>query len=284
MSGSTKKRLLEPRYTDGYVHVPHLREKLTNVLYGHPRIQSNRELAAELGISPATLSTWLNGTRYEDEQSIGLLNPDSIRTPFYPKFVGIWGLPRATLELEDFAAFRAAVPAFEAGRSAWDKLVRAVAEDAAVEIVVQRTRGLIDPDDEEDPSILQLDRGDAILIRVPRDRFSHGLMLLQDRSGWSCLRPNTRWQETEIVDEFLVFPRQMPDRAQRFSRLDNVGGVHRLLAILSMEPFPAIVADVLLNEPLDPSGLDSIANHLHKATMAGDGRCRMVSRRFVVRL
>src|ERR1043166_7137338 len=126
MTGSKGKRVLDPVHTDGYVHVTHLRSKL-KLLYGyHPTVDTQYKLAAALGISPATLATWLNGTRHEDARSVAPLNPDSIRARHYPRFVDLWGLPRDTLELDDLAAFTTALATFEAGRSAWDKLVRTV--------------------------------------------------------------------------------------------------------------------------------------------------------------
>ena len=282
MTDSTRKQFLGAVHTDGYVHVPQLRRKL-KLLYGYhrPLVDTQYKLAGVLGVSPATLATWLNGTRHEDARTIAPLNPDSIRASYYPQFVDIWGLPRATLELEDLAAFSAALATFQAGLTAWDKLVRAVNEDESIEIVVSRTRGLIDPDDEDDPSILRFDPQDEILIRVASGGFRHGLMLLQDRFGWSCLRPNARRKETEIGD-LLVFPHQSPGNSPRFARLDEVGGVHRVLAILAMEPFPNFVGDVLLSKPLDPGGLNTIALHFQTRLGVGTGKCRMLCRRFMV--
>src|SRR5690349_377009 len=229
-AGMTKKepgsrRELEPVHTKGYVHLPHLREKL-EWLYGyHPFVNTQYQLANELKVSPATLSTWLNGTRYTDPRTVATVNPDSIPIKHYRSFLDIWGLPGPILEIEDLAEFKNALATFEAGRGPWEKLVRAVPDDESIEIVTNVQRGLIDPEDEDDPGIVQLRAGDEILLRAAHPGARHAVMLLQDRVGWSSLRPNPRWRETEIDGE-IVFPRQGRDEAPRFARLDMVGGIH----------------------------------------------------------
>ena len=47
---------------------------------------------------------------------------------------------------------KSALATFEAGRSAWEKLVRAVPDGDYIEIIANGNRGIIDPDDEEDPA------------------------------------------------------------------------------------------------------------------------------------
>jgi hypothetical protein len=239
------KRLLEPIQTPGYVHIPHLRKKL-KWLYGHhPFVNAQRKLAQAMRVAPSTLSTWLNGTKYNDPRTVAPLNPDSIPTKRFRSFVAIWGLPQAVLEIEDLTEFKNALATFEAGRGAWEKMVRAVPDDDSIEIIANVSRGIIDPDDEEDPGIPQFNILDEIMIRVPNPGLRHGLMLLQDRFGWSCLRPNVRWKETEIGD-LLIFPRQIPTEPPRFACLDTVGAVHRVLVIFVEEALPTEVLDVLL--------------------------------------
>lgn len=280
-SDTDGRRLLEPAYTAGYVHIPHLRKKL-KLLYGyHPLIDAQYKLARTLGIAPATLATWLNGTQVRDGRTVAPLNPDSIPARRFPKFLDVWGLPQAVLEIDDFAAFKSALVTIEAGRSAWEKLVRAIADDDRIEIIANRHRGLIDPDDAEDPSFLRFERNDEILISVANPGLKHGLMLLQDRFGWSCLHPNLRSEETAVGD-VLVFPHQIDNAAPRFARFDAVGGIHRILAIFLAEPPPAGVLEILLMRPIDSGSLNHTAPVLQNLVATGPDRCRMFSRRFLV--
>jgi hypothetical protein len=275
------KRLLEPAYTPGYVHISHLRKKL-KWLYGyHPFVNAQYKLAQALHVAPATLSTWLNGMQYDDPRTVAPVNPDSIPVKHFRSFVDIWGLPQAVLEIEDLTEFKNVLATFEAGRSAWEKLVRAVPDDDRIEIIANINRGIIDPDDEEDPGILQFGAGGEILIRAANPGLRHGLMLLQDRFGWSCLRPNARWKETEIGDS-LIFPRQIANEPPRFARLDTVGGVHRVLAIFVAEPPAAGVLDILLTRPIDAGSLNHTAAVFQNMLAAGPDHCRMLSRRFLV--
>jgi hypothetical protein len=275
------KRLLEPAYTAGYVHIPHLRKKL-KWLYGyHPFIDTQYKLAQALRVAPATLSTWLNGIQYDDASTVAPVNPDSIPIKHFRNFVDIWGLPRAVLEIEDLSEFKNALATFEAGRSAWEKLVLSIPDDERIEILSNGNRGLIDPDDEDDPGILQFRRSDEILIQVANPGLPHGLMLLQDRFGWSCLRPNSRHKET-LVGDVLTFPRQTGNKARRFAHFDAVGGVHRILAIFVAEVPSAGLLDILLTRPMDVGSLNHIASTFQNMRADGPQQCRLLSRRFLV--
>jgi hypothetical protein len=275
------RRELEPINTRGYMHVPHLREKL-GWLYGyHPFIKTQYMLADELHVAPATLSTWLNGTRYTDTKTIATTNPDSIPTKHFRSFVDLWGLPAAVLEIEDMAEFRNALATFESGRSPWEKLVRSLPDDKTIDIVVNGKRGLIDPDDEEDKGIIHLRSGDGLLLRVPNPGLRHGALLMEDRLGWSCLRPNPRWIETAVRTE-LVFPRQLGDGVPRFATLDSVGGIHRIVAIFADEAFPSGVTDILMSRPMDVGGLNHTVAVFQSRLAAGPNKCRMFGRRFLV--
>jgi hypothetical protein len=275
------KRVLEPIHTPGYVHVPHLRKKL-RWLYGyHPFINAQYKLAQAMHVAPATLSTWLNGTQYDDPHTVAPANPDSIPTRHFRSFVDIWGLPQAVLEIADLTEFKNALASFEADRSAWEKLVRAVPDDDSIEVIANTNRGIVDPDDEADPGILQFDASDEILIRAANPGLPHGLMLLQDRFGWSCLRPNTRWKETKIGNYF-VFPRQIENEPLRFARLDTVGGVHRVLIIFVAGSLPGGLLEILLTRPIDVGSLNHAATVFQNMLAAGPDHCRMLSRRFLV--
>ena len=227
------KRTLEPIHTRGYKHIPHLRDKLPWLFGLHPFIKRNYELARELHVSPATLSTWLNGVRFSDARTIAPANPDSIPIEHFRSFVDLWGLPADVLDLEDLDEFRRTIEHFELGRGAWERLVRAVPDDTRIEIIVEdATRGLVDPDEEEELGIPHFNVGARIMLRVSSAGLRHGAMLEQDRSGWLSLRPNPRWTETD-VDGQMIFPRQHADGPPRFARLEGPG-LHRLLAVFTV--------------------------------------------------
>src|SRR5262249_20073952 len=107
------KRKLDPRFTRGYVHIPHLRDKLPWLYSVHPTVDSQRKLARALRVAPAQLSTWLNGVRYSDARSIAAVNPDSIPIKHFQSFIDIWGLPTEILEVDDLAEFPTAIPPFQ---------------------------------------------------------------------------------------------------------------------------------------------------------------------------
>jgi hypothetical protein len=275
------KRELDPAYTRGYVHIPRLRDKLPWLYALHPSVDSQKKLAMALRISPAQLSTWLNGTRYTDARTIAPLNPDSIPIKHFRSFIDIWGLPAEILEIDDVAEFRSAIEHFEGGRGAWEKLVRAVADDDRIEILVEAaTRGIIDPEEEEETGIPLFREGERIMLRVADPGLRHGAMLEQDRSGWICLRPNPRWRETEL-EGAMIFPRQRPDLPPRFARLEG-GGMHRVLVILSAEALPARLIDLLMRRPIDVGVLNYAATILQDRLAGGDDKCRLMSRRFLV--
>jgi hypothetical protein len=282
---ATGKRELDPKFTRGYVHIPHLRDKLPWLYSLHPTVGTQYKLARALRVAPAQLSTWLNGVRHSDARTTGTVNPDSIPIKHFQAFVDIWGLPAEILEVDDLAEFRSAIQHFEGGRGAWDKLVRAVADDdEAIEIIAENaTRGLVDPDDEEEAGLARFVVGERLMLRVPANGFRHGIMLEQDRGGWFALRPTARAPQTEIADE-LVFPRrqteQQTERPARFARLE-VAGLHRILVILTNEPLPPPVLDLLLRRPIDVSSLNYTATVLQDRLTAGAGQCRLLSRRFI---
>jgi transcriptional regulator with XRE-family HTH domain len=275
------RRELDPTFTRGYVHIPHLRDKLPWLYSLHPTVDTQNRLARALRVSPSQLSTWLNGVRHSDARTIAAVNPDSIPIKHFQSFVDIWGLPTEILEVTDLAEFRSAIQHFEGGRGAWDKLLRAVADDDdAIEIIPEAaTRGLVDPDDEEEAGIARFPLGDRLMLRVAAQTFRHGIMLEQDRFGWTSLRPNPRWLPTDVAGA-LVFPRQLPDQPARFARLE-VPGLHRILVILSGMPLPAPVLELLLRRPIDVGSLNYMATVLQDRLTATPDECRLFSRRFV---
>jgi hypothetical protein len=275
------KKTLQPKFTKGYSHIPQLREKL-RWLYGyHPIVKTQYQLAKELNISAGTLSTWLTGVSYKDAVTVAPQNPDCIPTKHYRAFIDIWGLPAAILEMEDINEFKNSLATFESGRGPWEKFIRTLPDDEALEIVVNGEKGLIDPEDKADQGVLQLLAGDEIMLRVDNPGLQHGVLLMQDRFGWTSLRPNPRWTATE-VDGTLVFPRQAEDAPARFAELDSVGGMHRALAIFTREALPVSVLDILRAQPLDIGGLNHVAGLLQGRIAAGASQCQVVSRRFLV--
>lgn len=273
------RRVLPPRFTKGYTHIPQLREKLPWLYGTHPIVKTQYLLARELKVSPGTLSTWLSGVTYKDGLSVAPQNPDCIPTRHYRAFMAIWGLPDAILEMADLAAFKSALASFESGRGPWDRFVLALPDDEALEIVLNAEKGLIDPDDAPESGILRLFAGDEIMLRLAGAEAGHGALMMQDRFGWSPLRPTARSPETAL-DAALVFPRQRPDGPPRFAELDAVGGMHRAIAILSPGPLPATLIELLLAQPLEPAGLNRLAPLLQARIAEQAGR--VVSRRFMV--
>jgi hypothetical protein len=274
------KRELDPTYTRAYAHIPHLRDKLPWLYGQHPSVDSQKKLAHALRISQAQLSNWLNGTRYSDSVTIAAVNPDSIPIKYYRSFLDIWGLPAEILEMEDLTAFRSAIEHFEGGRGAWERLVQAVLDDDGLEIICESsTRGLVDPDDEEEPGLSHFRVGERIMLRVADHGFRHGIMLEQDRNTWVSLRPSPRQRETELTGA-MVFPHQRPGAALRFARLEGAG-LHRLLAILTEEALPGSVLDLLLVRPIDKGALNYMATVVQNRLAAGADKCRLMSQRFL---
>jgi hypothetical protein len=272
----------EPTYTEGWVHIPSLRKKLKWLYASHPFVNTQTDLAHELHVGGGTLSTWLNGLRPRtDDGSVAVVNPDSIPTKNFRDFVAIWGIPAEVLQIEDVDEFRNAVDTFDAGRGPWEKLVRALPDDDSIEILANVTRAVFNPDDEAEgeAAMVRFRAGDEIMVRVANPGLRHAVMLLEDRHGWSCMRPTSRWKDTE-ADSVVVFPRQSADGVPRFAPLDTTGGVHRVLVIFTADPLPAAILDILLTRPIDLRSLNHAAGAFHNRLAAG--KCRMLSRRFLV--
>jgi hypothetical protein len=275
------KRTLEPIHTRRYRHIPHLRDKLPWLFGLHPFIKRNYELARELHVSPGTLSTWLNGTKFSDARTIAPANPDSIPVEYFRSFVDLWGLPPEVLDLDDLNEFRRTIEHFETGRGTWDRLVRSVPDDPRIEILVEdTTRGLVDPDEEEELGVPRFPVGTRLMLRVPSGGLRHGALLEYDRSGWVSLRPNPRWTETELDGETMIFPRQRADGAPRFARLEGAG-LHRVLAIFTDEPLPPGVLEILMARPIDSGRLNYTGTVLQSRLGAGPDKCQLLSRRFL---
>lgn len=278
--GELGRRELDPTFTRGYVHVAHLRDKLPWLYSLHPSVDSQKKLARALLVSQAQLSNWLNGTRYNDARTIAVVNPDSLPIKHYRSFLDIWGLPTEILEMQDLTEFCSAIKHFEGGRGAWDRLVRAVLDDECIEIISENsTRGLVDPDEEDEPGLPYFQVGEHVMIRVANLGFQHGIILEQDRNIWVTLRPSLRWRETELTGP-MIFPRQQPDTPPRFARLEGPG-LHRVFVVLTDEVLPASVLDLLMRRPVDMGSLNYAATFIQDRIAAGPGRCHLMSKRFL---
>jgi transcriptional regulator with XRE-family HTH domain len=276
-----KRRELEPTHTKGYVHVPLLREKL-GWLYGwHPLVKTQYLLAREMGVSPATLSSWLNGRRYSDTRNVAVVDPDSIPKKYFQQFLDVWPLTEDTMQAADLAQFKSALQDSKVDRHPWERLVGELVDDERIEIVANVTRGLIDPDETDADGIPQFRPGDGIALRVKNPNLRHGVMLLQDRTGWSSLRPTPKARGTEI-DGDLIFPRQLAAAPVRFAHLDATIGMHRVLVVLMDDALPPDVINILLARPVDSAGLIQIVSLLQNRLAGGSEKCRMLSRRFIV--
>ncbi len=278
---SSPKREIKPIFTKGYKHIPHLKEKLL-WLYGFlQEIQSQREHAAFLGVSPAAFSTWVNGSLFKDGAgNAARANPESIPAKYFPKFAKSCCLPTEILELADLAEFKAALDHVEVYASGWNKLVAGLPDDARIEIIAENaTRTLVDPEEEEIDGVPQYRVGDRIMVRVINEGWRHGLLLEEDRGGWIALRPNARMADTAL-DGALLFPRQAPDRPPRFARLDGVG-LHRVVVILTKTALPAGALELIRQRPIEPGKLNYFASVLQKRRAADQQACLLMSRRFV---
>ena len=277
----SQRREIKPIFTKGYKHVPHLKEKLL-WLYGFLQgIQSQRDHAAVIGVSPAAFSTWVNGTLFKDAAgNVARANPESIPAKYYGKFVKSCGLPAEILELGDPAEFKTALDHFENQSGGWSALVGGLPDDHRIEIIAENTtRTLVDPDEEEVDGIPRYRVGERIMVRVENLGLHHGLLLEEDRGGWIALRPNRRMTDTAL-DGALLFPRQYPNRPPRFARLDGVG-LHRVLVVLTKAALPPGVLDVILQRPIDPGKLNYFASVLQKRRTADKDACLLMSRRFL---
>jgi hypothetical protein len=273
-TGFAKK---EPSFfTPRHVRIPHLREKVELLYRYHPTIRLQRELAAEMKVSPAALAGYINGIPSADGIRV---NPGTMPAKHFSTFVNIFGVPAAVLEMEDLAEFKNALETFESGRGAWDKLIRALPDDEAIEIIVNEDRRIVDRDEEGDhEGILHVLSGDEVLLRVRNPGFDHGVLLQQDRQGWWTLRPSSRWKETE-VDEALVFPRQPPDGPPRFAQIEG-SGVHLVLGMFMQEPLPTATVNALMADPIDIDSLNRTASFFNNQIIAG--KSKLLSRRFLV--
>jgi hypothetical protein len=280
-SAASPKRGIKPIFTKGYKHVPHLKEKLL-WLYGFLQgIECQRDHAAAIGISPAAFSTWINGSLFKDAAgNAARANPESIPAKYYAKFVRSCGLPAEILELPDLAEFKTALENFDNPSGEWTRLVGNLPNDDRIEIIPENaTRTLVDPDEEEIDGVPRYRVGDRIMVRVANHGWRYGLLLEEDRGGWTALRPNQRTPEAAL-DGPLLFPRQIPGRPPRFARLDGVG-LHRVVVILSKTALPAGVLDVVMQRPIDPGKLNYVASVLQKRCAAEKDGCLLMSRQFV---
>lgn len=278
--GAAPKRDIKPIFTRGYKHIPHLKEKLL-WLYGFLQgIQSQRDHAAAIGISPAAFSTWINGTLFKDGAgNTARANPESIPAKYYGKFVNSCGLPTEILELTDLVEFKAALDHFENASGGWSKLVNDLPDDERIEIIAESaTRTLVDEAEEEVEGVPRYRVGDRIMVRVACEGWHYGILLEEDRGGWVALRPSVRTPETQL-DGALLFPRQEAERP-RFARLDGIG-LHRVIVVLSKNAFPAGVLQVIMQRPIDLGKLNYFASVLQKRRAADKDSCLLMSRRFV---
>lgn len=271
----------ETRFTPGFMHIPHLREKLRWLYARHPTVKTQSKLSSALDISASTLSDWLTGTRRKDGMTVPGFNPDSIPTKYYRSFIELWGVPEEILLIEDIAAFRQGLARCDGEPSPWDDLFAALPDDSDIQIVKHVTRGLSNPDIEGDPNLPTLRTGEEIMLRVANPGMAHATLLLHDRSGWSCLRPTPSRPETR-AEESVVFPRQADQAAPKFAKIQDPTGLHRILAIFTKQPLPSEILSALLQPTIDPRNLNQAAGVIRQRLSAGPEACRLVTRRFLV--
>lgn len=275
------RRGIKPIFTKGYKHVPNLKEKLL-WLYGFLQgIECQRDHAAAIGVSPAAFSTWINGSLFKDSAgNAARANPESIPAKYYGKFVRSCGLPAEVIELPDLDEFKTALEHFDSQSGSWTKLVASLPDDDRIEIIAESTtRTLVDPDEEHVDGLPRYRVGDRIMLRVASDGWRYGLLLEEDRGGWTALRPNPRAPEAALEGP-LLFPRQIPGKPPRFARIDGVG-LHRVVVVLAKTALPSGVLDVILQRPIDPAKLNYVASVLQKYRAADKEACVLMSRQFI---
>jgi hypothetical protein len=280
-SAALPRRGIKPIFTKGYKHVPHLKEKLL-WLYGFLQgVECQRDHAAAIGVSPAAFSTWINGSLFKDTAgNAARANPESIPAKYYGKFVRSCGLPAEVLELPDLEEFKTALEHFDSQSGGWSKLVGSLPDDDRIEIIPENaTRTLVDPDEEQVDGVPCYRVGDRIMVRVANHGWHYGLLLEEDRGGWTALRPNPRAPEAALEGP-LLFPRQVAGRPPRFARLDGVG-LHRVLVVLTKTALPSGVLDVILQRPIDSAKLNYVASVLQKHRAADKDACLLMSRQFI---
>jgi hypothetical protein len=280
-SATSPKRGIKPIFTKGYKHVPHLKEKLL-WLYGYLQgIECQRDHAAAIGISPAAFSTWINGSLFKDGAgNTARANPESIPAKYYGKFIRSCALPAEVVELSDLDEFKAALEHFDSQSGGWTKLVGSLPDDDQIEIIAENaTRTLVDPDEEDVDGVPRYRVGDRIMVRVANHGWRFGLLLEEDRGGWTALRPSSRAPEAALEGP-LLFPRQVPGKPPRFARLDGVG-LHRVLVVLTKTALPTGVLDVILQRPIDSTKLNYVASVLQKRRSADKDAFLLMSRQFI---
>src|SRR5262245_27626043 len=91
------KRLLQPLYTDDYVHVPHLEWKLKRLYGVHPTIKTQALLAEAMNVKSSTITGWKAGRQFADAANVAISNPESVPVKRFPEFVQIWSLPESVI-------------------------------------------------------------------------------------------------------------------------------------------------------------------------------------------
>ena len=278
---SWERRQSQTKHTNEPASIPHLGEKLEWLYRYHPVVKNHDEFARRLGVSPAFVSNWLSGTRCADDCIVTLVDADRIPAKYLERFLDIWALPASVLELADLNKFKHALAAHEASQSLWERFVLANTDHRGIEIFLNPACCAIDSHDMADRGSSCFHIGDEIQFRVANPGYLHGVLMLQDRLGWSILRPSPRSPDTAI-GEVVLFPRPRADGVTRFSTLDTVGGIHRALMILTAERLPAAVLDILLVRPTTSGDLDRIVAVLHERLAHGPQHCHLLTRRFLV--
>jgi hypothetical protein len=270
------KPLPAAHFTPRHVRIPHMREKVDLLYKHHPTIKKQYELAKAMEVSEAALAGYINGIPSADGVRV---NPGTVPNERFSTLVAIFEIPGALLESENFAEFKSTFSLMEAGRGAWDRLVRPLSDDEAIEIKVNKVRRIIDPDQDDDHGgIFEVYANEEIMLRVANQGFGHGVLLQRDRDGWHPLWPNAKSRETEIGDA-LVFPRQSPGGLPRFAELEG-SGVHLVLAIFTQEQLPSTVINAFMAATINEDDLNKAASTVNNRILNSKGK--LLSRRFLL--
>ncbi|MCP4565930.1 MAG: hypothetical protein GY873_02560 [Bosea sp.] len=244
------------------VHVPHFEEKFQYLFRRHPAIKTYSDLAEAVGVSPALVAGWKNGTVTTRERHIPIRHVGTVCEHMM--------VSEDVLQLASLADFKAQAGVLP-GANPFDALVLKARSSSRLQLLrgadvrerpalIARTRGLYDPDDAE-ADLPVFERNEDVLVRLEVPAGWHVLLLLKDRVGWQCLHPSPRRAET-LADGVFFFPAQQDPDRPRFARFDAVTGLQKLTAVLMRPAPPPELRSALMDSDALAAALTRLATML----------------------
>lgn len=210
--------------------VPHLKTKL-QILYKsgrNPAITNQQSLAAELGISTAQISNWLNGG--------GGMKPESIPENHVDKFCQLF-----TLNIEDLAKdleyFRKRVTKPYSG---WKRLFdRAVPYDDQNRIgLALKHRGLAYQPGDDEVKGERYEIGDEFRMEISGPPGWHIIVLVRDPVGVTCWCPSEYFLDNTLTSTGIA---AIPDEQKPAITITQPVGQHWLLTIYTENRLPDLL-------------------------------------------